>query len=161
MFVESTHALQAHITCSGLLTATNTKREKWTVHNCSVDGDDRPDRGGGHVISNPTETTSFRGEKSVTVSQHKPIQQRPFHFVCGYPGVCRVSSCVLSGRDDPIVWMEVPLQIGDRPVRITGNEHHHVLGILCESSLQSLDSMGNGFQRPIIDHGDTLTVIRQ
>ena len=53
------------------------------------------------------------------------------------------------------------LQIGDCLVRITGNEHHHVLRILRESSTKSIDSNGDGFQRFVIDHGHTLTVIRQ
>ena len=53
------------------------------------------------------------------------------------------------------------LQIGDCLVRITGNEHHHVLRILRESSTKSIDSNGDGFQRLVIDHGHTLTVIRQ
>ena len=53
------------------------------------------------------------------------------------------------------------LQIGDRLVRITGNEHHHVLGILCESFSQSIDSVGNSFQHFPVDHGHTFTVIRQ
>ena len=53
------------------------------------------------------------------------------------------------------------LQIGDCLVRITGNEHHHVLRILRESSTKSIDSMGNGFQRLVIDHGSAFTVIRQ
>ena len=53
------------------------------------------------------------------------------------------------------------LQIGDCLVRITGNEHHHVLRILRESFSQSIDSMGNGFQRLVIDHGSAFTVIRQ
>ena len=57
--------------------------------------------------------------------------------------------------------MEVSLQVGDRPVRITGNEHHHVLGIVLETSAKSIDSIGNGFQRFPIDHGDGLTIIRQ
>ena len=60
-----------------------------------------------------------------------------------------------------IVWMEMSLQIGDCLVRITGNEHHHVLRILRESFSQSIDSMGNGFQRLVIDHGSAFTVIRQ
>ena len=60
-----------------------------------------------------------------------------------------------------IVWMEMSLQIGDCLVRITGNEHHHVLGILCEPFSQSIDSIGNGFQRLVIDHGSAFTVIRQ
>ena len=72
-----------------------------------------------------------------------------------------MSSCVLGGRDDPIVWMEVSLQIGDRPVRITRDEHDHVLGLVRESFSQSLDSIGNRFQRPPVDHGDGLAVIRQ
>ena len=53
------------------------------------------------------------------------------------------------------------LQIGDRLVRITGNEHHHVLGLVRESSTKSIDSMGNRFQRFVIDHGSAFTVIRQ
>ena len=53
------------------------------------------------------------------------------------------------------------LQIGDCLVRITRNEHHHVLRILRESSTKSIDSNGDGFQRLVIDHGHTLTVIRQ
>ena len=53
------------------------------------------------------------------------------------------------------------LQIGDCLVRITGNEHHHVLRLLRESSTKSIDSVGNSFQRFVIDHGHTLTVIRQ
>ena len=57
--------------------------------------------------------------------------------------------------------MEMSLQIGDRPVRIAGNEHHHVLGLLRESSAKSIDSIGNGFQRFPIDHGGAFTVIRQ
>ena len=57
--------------------------------------------------------------------------------------------------------MEMLLQIGDRPVRITGDEHHHVLGLVRESSTKSIDSMGNGFQRIVIDHGSAFTVIRQ
>ena len=57
--------------------------------------------------------------------------------------------------------MEMSLQIGDRLVRITRNEHHHVLGLLRESSTKSIDSVGNSFQRLVIDHGHTLTVIRQ
>ena len=69
--------------------------------------------------------------------------------------------CVLGGRDDPIVWMEVSLQIGDRPVRITRDEHDHVLGLVRESFSQSLDAIGNRFQRPPVDHGDGLAVIRQ
>ena len=69
--------------------------------------------------------------------------------------------CVLGGRDDPIFWMEVSLQIGDRPVRITRDEHDHVLGLVRESFSQSLDSIGNRFQRPPVDHGDGLAVIRQ
>ena len=113
------------------------------------------------MTHNPTKTTSPCGEKSVTVSQHKHVQQRPLHFVCGYPGVCRVPSCVLSGCDDPIVWMEMPLQIGDRLVRVTGNEYHNVLGLVCESSAKSIDSMGNGFKCPVIDHGHAFTVICQ
>ena len=55
----------------------------------------------------------------------------------------------------------MPLQIGDCLVRITGNEHHHVLRLLRESSTKSIDSVGNSFQRLVIDHGHTLTVIRQ
>ena len=57
--------------------------------------------------------------------------------------------------------MEMSLQIGDRLVRITGNEHHHVLRILRESSTKSIDSIGDGFQRLVIDHGSAFTVIRQ
>ena len=57
--------------------------------------------------------------------------------------------------------MEMSLQIGDCLVRITGNEHHHVLRLLRESSTKSIDSNGDGFQRLVIDHGHTLTVIRQ
>ena len=57
--------------------------------------------------------------------------------------------------------MEMSLQIGDCLVRITGNEHHHVLRILRESSTKSIDSNGDGFQRLVIDHGHTLTIIRQ
>ena len=57
--------------------------------------------------------------------------------------------------------MEMSLQIGDRFVRITGNEHHHVLRLLRESSTKSIDSVGNSFQRFPVDHGHTLTVIRQ
>ena len=53
------------------------------------------------------------------------------------------------------------LQVGNGLVRITGNEHHHVLGILCESFSQSIDSIGDGFQRLPIDHGSAFTVIRQ
>ena len=53
------------------------------------------------------------------------------------------------------------LQVDNRPVRIAGNEHHHVLGILCESFSQSIDSVGNSFQHFPVDHGHTLTVIRQ
>ena len=72
-----------------------------------------------------------------------------------------MSSCKLSGSDDPIVWMEMPLQIDDCLVRIARNEHYHILGILRESSSKSIDSTGNGFQRLVIDHGYALTVIRQ
>ena len=72
-----------------------------------------------------------------------------------------MSSCILGGSDDAIVWMEMSLQIGDRLVRITRNEHHHVLRLLRESSTKSIDSNGDGFQRLVIDHGHTLTVIRQ
>ena len=57
--------------------------------------------------------------------------------------------------------MEMSLQVDNRPVRIAGNEHHHVLGILCESFSQSIDSVGNSFQHFPVDHGHTLTVIRQ
>ena len=53
------------------------------------------------------------------------------------------------------------LQIGDRLVRITGNEHHHVPGLLCKSLAKSIDSVGNSFQHFPVDHGHTLTVIRQ
>ena len=53
------------------------------------------------------------------------------------------------------------LQVDNRPVRIAGNEHHHVLGLVRESFSQSFDAMGNGFKRLVIDHGHTLTVIRQ
>ena len=53
------------------------------------------------------------------------------------------------------------LQVGNRPVRVTGDKHHHVLGILCEPFSQSIDSIGNGFQRLVIDHGSAFTVIRQ
>ena len=77
------------------------------------------------------------------------------------PYTCRASSCVLGGSDDPIVWMEMPLQIGDRPVRITGDEHDHVFGLVRESFSQGIDSIRNGFQCLVIDHGHTLTVIRQ
>ena len=72
-----------------------------------------------------------------------------------------MSSCVLGGRNDPIVWMEVSLQVGDRPVRITRDKHHHVLGLVRESSTKSIDSVGNSFQRLVIDHGSAFTVIRQ
>ena len=57
--------------------------------------------------------------------------------------------------------MEMLLQIGDRPVRITGDEHHHVLGLVRESFAKSINSTGNGFQRLVIDHGSAFTVIRQ
>ena len=57
--------------------------------------------------------------------------------------------------------MEVSLQVGDRPVRITGNEHHHVLRLVRESSTKSIDSIGDGFQRLVIDHGSAFTVICQ
>ena len=57
--------------------------------------------------------------------------------------------------------MEMSLQVDNRPVRIAGNEHHHVLGLVRESFSQSFDAMGNGFKRLVIDHGHTLTVIRQ
>ena len=57
--------------------------------------------------------------------------------------------------------MEMSLQVDNRPVRIAGNEHHHVLGILCESFSQSIDSVGNSFQHFPVDHGHTFTVIRQ
>ena len=53
------------------------------------------------------------------------------------------------------------LQIGDCLVRITGNEHHHILGLVRESFSQSLDAMGNGFQLLVIHHGSAFTVIRQ
>ena len=53
------------------------------------------------------------------------------------------------------------LQVDNRPVRIAGNEHHHVLGVVCESFSQSIDSVGNSFQHFPVDHGHTLTVIRQ
>ena len=72
-----------------------------------------------------------------------------------------MSSCVLGGSDDAIVWMEMSLQIGDRFVRITGNEYHHVIGLVRESSTKSIDSVGDSFQRLPIDHGHTFTVIRQ
>ena len=72
-----------------------------------------------------------------------------------------MSSCVLGGCDNPIVWMEMSLQVGDRPVRITRDKHHHVLRILRESSTKSIDSNGDGFQRLPIDHGSAFTVIRQ
>ena len=55
----------------------------------------------------------------------------------------------------------MPLQIGDRPVRITGDEHDHVFGLVRESFSQGIDSIRNGFQCLVIDHGHTLTVIRQ
>ena len=57
--------------------------------------------------------------------------------------------------------MEVSLQVGDRPVRITRDKHHHVLGLVRESSTKSIDSIGDGFQRLVIDHGSAFTVIRQ
>ena len=57
--------------------------------------------------------------------------------------------------------MEVSLQVGNGLVRITGNEHHHILGLVRESFSQSLDAMGNGFQRLVIHHGSAFTVIRQ
>ena len=57
--------------------------------------------------------------------------------------------------------MEMSLQIGDRFVRITGNEYHHVIGLVRESSTKSIDSVGNGFQRLVIHHGSAFTVIRQ
>ena len=57
--------------------------------------------------------------------------------------------------------MEVSLQVDNRLVRITGNEHHHILGLVRESFSQSLDAMGNGFQRLVIHHGSAFTVIRQ
>ena len=57
--------------------------------------------------------------------------------------------------------MEMSLQIGDRFVRITGNEYHHVIGLVRESSTKSIDSVGDSFQRLPIDHGHTFTVIRQ
>ena len=53
------------------------------------------------------------------------------------------------------------LQVDNRPVRIAGNEHHHVLGVVCESFSQSIDSVGNSFQHFPVDHGHTLTIIRQ
>ena len=53
------------------------------------------------------------------------------------------------------------LQIGDCLVRITRNEHHHVLGLVRESSTKSINAIRNGFKRLVIDHGHTLTVIRQ
>ena len=56
--------------------------------------------------------------------------------------------------------MEMPLQIGDRPVRIARDEHH-ISGLVRESFSQSLDSMGNRFQRLPIDHGSAFTIIRQ
>ena len=55
----------------------------------------------------------------------------------------------------------MPLQVGNRPVRVTGDKHHHVLGILCEPFSQSIDSIGNGFQRLVIDHRSAFTIIRQ
>ena len=55
----------------------------------------------------------------------------------------------------------MPLQIGDRPVRIAGNEHHHVLGLVRESSTKSINAIRNGFKRLVIDHGGAFTVIRQ
>ena len=57
--------------------------------------------------------------------------------------------------------MEMSLQVDNRPVRIAGNEHHHVLGVVCESFSQSIDSVGNSFQHFPVDHGHTLTIIRQ
>ena len=57
--------------------------------------------------------------------------------------------------------MEVSLQVGNGLVRITGNEHHHILGLVRESFSQSFDAMGNRFQRLPIDHGSAFTVIRQ
>ena len=57
--------------------------------------------------------------------------------------------------------MEVSLQVGNGLVRITGNEHHHILGLVRESFSQSLDAMGNGFQLLVIHHGSAFTVIRQ
>ena len=53
------------------------------------------------------------------------------------------------------------LQVDNRLVRIAGNEHHHVPGLLCKSLAKSIDSVGNSFQHFPVDHGHTLTVIRQ
>lgn len=53
------------------------------------------------------------------------------------------------------------LQVDNRPVRIAGDKHHHILGLVRESFSQSFDSVGNSFQHFPVDHGHTLTVIRQ
>ena len=52
-------------------------------------------------------------------------------------------------------------KIGECLVRVTGEIHRHIFGIVGEETSHTLNSTGNGFQCLLIHHGNTLTIISQ